>query len=138
MTTTITGGCLCGAVRYTFTAPPLFTRSCWCRVCQYLAAGNATVNVGFPSAALNVVGDLRVYASVADSGNRMRRSFCPSCGTPVFSASDARPNAIIVRAGTLDDPELGKPAGIIWTDSAPSWACLDPALPTTPKQPPPA
>jgi hypothetical protein len=138
MTTPNTGGCLCGAVRYSFSAAPLFARTCWCRVCQYLAAGNATVNVGFPVAALTVTGELRDYESIADSGNRMHRRFCPTCGTPVFSASDARPTVVIVRAGTLDDPELGRPGGTIWTDSAPSWACIDSALPTTPRQPPPA
>ena len=43
----ITGGCLCKAVRYKVTAAPIATRMCWCRVCQYLAAGNATVNTCF-------------------------------------------------------------------------------------------
>ena len=38
-------------------------------------------------------------------------------------------DAIIVRVGTLDDPEIGKPVGTIWTKSAPSWACIDAGLP---------
>jgi hypothetical protein len=42
-----------------------------------------------------------------------------------------------VRAGTLDDPELGKPQMAIWTSSAPSWAAFDPTIPQEPKQPPP-
>ncbi len=44
----ITGGCLCRAVRFRITAEPIAMRLCWCRVCQYIAAGNATVNVVFP------------------------------------------------------------------------------------------
>jgi hypothetical protein len=35
-----------------------------------------------------------------------------------------------VRAGTLDDPEVGKPQITIWTSSAPSWAVSDPNIPS--------
>jgi hypothetical protein len=135
---TISGGCLCRAVRYSVAADALATRVCWCRDCQYLAAGSATVNLVFLTAAVTVTGPLRDFSSIADSGNRMHRQFCERCGTPVTSASEARPQLIILRAGTLDHPEIAKPSLTIWTDSAPSWACFNEALPRTPRQPPPA
>ena len=134
---TITGGCLCRAVLYTVAADPIATRVCWCRDCQYLAAGSATVNVIFPASAVTVTGPLRTHVKTADSGNRMHRRFCEQCGSPVTSMSEARPHLLILRAGTLDDPEIAKPSHTIWTDSAPSWACIDEALPKTAKQPPP-
>jgi hypothetical protein len=133
---TIECGCLCGAVRYTVSAEPIMTRACWCRVCQYFASGNSTINVVFPKDALKVIGELKDYASDADSGNRMHRRFCPACGTQMFSESEARPHLIIVRAGTLDDPELAKASGVIWTKSAPSWAHIDPDVPHFEGQPP--
>jgi hypothetical protein len=94
--------------------------------------------VVFPAAAITVTGPLRDYVSIADSGNRMHRQFCERCGTPVTSRSEARPHLTILRAGTLDDPELVNPSMTIWTDSAPSWACIDETQPRTPRQPPPA
>src|ERR1700759_4575832 len=121
----ITGGCLCKAVRYRITAAPFPARTCWCRVCQYLAAGNATVNVSFPSNAISIEGQLTDYASIADSGTRMHRKFCAKCGTPMFSEAEARPHLIVVRAGTLDDPEIAKPAATIWVSAAPTWACIN-------------
>jgi hypothetical protein len=134
----ITGRCLCGATRYHSSAAPLTARICWCRVCQYLAAGNGTVNVCFPRPTFTIEGQLTDYRSVADSGNVMHRRFCPTCGTPMFSEAEARPHLIFVRAGTLDNPELAQPAGTIWTSQAPTWACINTALPSSAAQPPPA
>jgi|SRR5579862_1487262 len=132
-----TGGCLCRAVRYSIGVPALQTRSCWCRVCQYIGAGSATVNACFPNAALSVSGELRDYAMVADSGAVAHRRFCPTCGTHLFSASEARPELVFVRVGTLDDPEGVRPDTIVWTASAPSWACFDAGLPRVDRQAPP-
>ncbi len=134
----ITGGCLCGAVRYRAAAPPIVARVCWCRVCQKLGAGSGTVNVGFASATFAIEGQLTFYVSTADSGTVMHRGFCPVCGTPVTSQAETRPHQIMVRAGTLDDPEIGRPGATIWTTEAPSWACISAELPRVERQPPPA
>jgi hypothetical protein len=134
----ITGGCLCKAVRYTANAAPIATRQCWCRLCQYVGAGSSTVNVAFETKHVTLSGELRRYASIADSGNRLQRGFCPTCGTPVTSEAEVRPHLIFLRAGTLDDPSLVEPAVNIWTSEAPLWAHFDPDLPAVPGQPPPA
>jgi hypothetical protein len=134
----ITGGCLCGAVRYSVAGAPLLVRTCWCRLCQKLGAGSATVNVGFRSEDVSIEGQLTEYVSTADSGTVLRRGFCPVCGTPVTSQAETRRHQIFLRAGTLDDPEIGRPQVTIWTSAAPSWACFDPALPMVDRQPPPA
>lgn len=133
----ITGGCLCRAVRFRITAAPIATRLCWCRLCQYLASGNATVNVVFPSDAISVEGELCDYRSIAASGNVMHRRFCPTCGTQLFSAAESRPHLIIVRNGALDDTGLLAPSATIWTSEAPEWAWIDEALPQHAGQPPP-
>jgi hypothetical protein len=65
------------------------------------------------------------------------RRFCPKCGTQLFSAAEARPHLIFVRAGTLDDPEVARPSSTIWTSQAPSWACIDSDLPAVAVQPSP-
>lgn len=133
----ITGGCLCRRVRFRITARPIAMRLCWCRLCQYMASGNATVNVVFPSDAITVEGELRDYPSTAASGNRMHRRFCPNCGTHLFSEAEERPHLIIVRNGALDDTNLLRPGATIWTSEAPEWAWIDEALPRHEGQPPP-
>lgn len=117
----ITGGCLCGAVRFSIAAQPIAQRMCWCRICQYSAAGNATVSVLFPSDALTLAGEIRDYAITADSGNRMHRSFCPTCGTPLFNRGSRRPEVLVVRVGALDHPERFPPGTQIWASRRPAW-----------------
>jgi hypothetical protein len=133
----ITGGCLCRAVRYQVTAAPITARACWCRLCQYLGAGGPTVNVCFSADSVTITGELRDFPHIADSGNVMHRKFCPTCGTQVTSAAESRPHLLFLRAGTLDDPEIGRPAMTIWTAAAPSWACIDERLPLLTGQAPP-
>jgi hypothetical protein len=135
---TLTGGCLCGAVRWESQEPPITTRVCWCRDCQYLAAGSGAVGACFRTAAFQAVGNTTDFASTADSGNRMHRRFCSKCGTPLFSEAEARPHLIFVRVGSFDDPNRASPAMTIWTASAPSWACIHADLPRVAQQPPPA
>jgi len=93
----------------------------------------------FRADALQVTGQTRDYASAADSGNMIHRRFCPACGTPMFAAAEVRPQLVVVRVGTLDDPAKVQPAMTIWTDSKPAWGCLDETLPAFARQaqPPP-
>jgi hypothetical protein len=134
----VTGGCLCKAVRYEIAAEPIAARTCWCRLCQYIGAGSATVNAAFHKSAITISGALRDYRSVADSGSVMHRRFCPQCGTHLFSEAEPRPHLIFVRAGTLDNPEIARPVATIWAAEAPSWACFDESIPRIEGQPPPA
>jgi hypothetical protein len=135
--TVIEGGCLCGAVRLHSAAEPLAVRTCWCRLCQYLGAGSATVNVCFPADAVTVEGEVRWHGDKADSGSDMQRGFCPQCGTPLFSKAEQRPHLLFVRAGALDDPGIAAPQATIWVAAAPRWASIDPDLPQHQGQPPP-
>jgi hypothetical protein len=131
------GGCLCGAVRYRISGTPRATRYCWCRVCQFIGAGSATVNVLVDAGDFTLHGALADFASLADSGSHMHRRFCPCCGTHVCATADERPHLVVVRVGTLDCPAAVQPTQVIWAGSAPAWACLDSNLAQVAGQPPP-
>ncbi len=127
---THTGKCLCGQVTFIADAEPSGARFCWCRDCQRIASGSATVNVLFPEEAVTYAGEMTKLRLVADSGNTVERGFCPTCGSQMYSKTvEPAGLPMRVRAGTLDDPEIMPPSTIIWADSAPSWAPLDPAMP---------
>lgn len=134
---TLQGGCLCGAFRWESDAAPLITRTCWCRDCQYLASGNGAVNMIMRRDGVRTAGETAHYSTRADSGNLMTRHFCPRCGTPLYVTTDARPNFMAVRVGTLDDPDAVTPVMNIWAASAPKWAPMDRSLECVAGQPPP-
>lgn len=131
------GGCLCGAVRFAVAREPIIVRQCWCRDCQQIAGGSATTNAFFPTEAVRIEGTLALHDKPAASGPLLERGFCPACGTHLTTQSHARRHLIGVRVGAFDDPAAYPPAAVIWTASAPPWALIDPALPSTERQPPP-
>lgn len=133
----LTGGCLCKAVHYRIAEPPVTARACWCRMCQTIGGGSGTVNALFNTSALTISGDLNEFSFIADSGNVMYCRFCPICGTHVLVTSQRRAHFTAVRVGTLDDPNKISPESTIWTSMAPTWAAIDPKLPSVDGQPPP-
>jgi hypothetical protein len=136
MTKLVTGRCFCGAVRFQFSEAPVVVRACWCRDCQYLSCGNASINAFFKPESFKLEGEVSEYVSKADSGTVKRRRFCPKCGTQLFSEAQNR-DLIAVRVGALDDREVGGPVMYIWMASAPSWGFADPKLPNCEGQPAP-
>ncbi len=122
------GRCACEAVTATIEGEPVAVRQCWCRQCQQAAAGGPTHNAMFATADVKLAGALATYDYVAASGNTLTQSFCPSCGTQVMAQSSARPQFRTIRIGFLDEPHGLKPQMVIWTDDAPDWAVIDPAL----------
>jgi hypothetical protein len=131
----ISGGCLCGAIRYTISAPVGALRACHCLNCQKASGTGGSVNAVVPTDSFRITkGETKKYDdSATQSGRTLSRHFCGNCGSPIYSHRNPNPGFVVVRAGTLDDPELMAPTAIIWAASAPSWAPLDPGLPRYPK-----
>ncbi|HWU01272.1 MAG TPA: GFA family protein [Novosphingobium sp.] len=135
-TSSYTGRCACGQVSARITGQPVAVRQCWCRQCQQLAGGSASTNAMFPTDGVELTGELATHSYVAASGNTLTQSFCPACGTPVMGQSSGRPQFRTMRVGFLDAGHGLAPQMVIWTDDAPAWAAIDPALERWPGQPP--
>ena len=133
---TLTGRCACGKVTLQIEGQPIQTRQCWCRQCQQIAAGGPTHNAVFKADDVVIEGALASHSYTAASGNTLHLWFCPSCGSQIYGQSSARMNMRTVRFGAIDEPHGLKPQMAIWTDDAPQWAIINPALETFPRQPP--
>ena len=133
----MTGGCLCGQVRYTADADPMFTGVCHCKDCQKQSGGAFNIVVAVPAASLQMQGSPRSYAKSGDSGKQVVAKFCPNCGTTITSEPELMPGASILRAGTLDDTSWLKPTMEIYCDSKQDWVALGGGLQSFPKMPQP-
>ncbi|QIR35923.1 GFA family protein [Tolypothrix sp. PCC 7910] len=131
MAETVTGGCLCGYVRYKYNGELEAANYCHCQDCRKTTGSAFNVGVRIQSAALRIVaGQVKSYTKNGNSGNKITREFCPECGSPLFTRAPAKPQFVWLKAGSLDNPQLVKPVHQIWTDSAVSWAYIDPELPS--------
>ncbi|MDQ6436473.1 GFA family protein [Mesorhizobium sp. LHD-90] len=114
----VTGGCHCGAVRYSIGGEALRSALCACADCRRSAGAPAVSWALFARDAVAIDGDPATYNSSGD----VRRSFCGRCGTGLFFESDTRlPDMINVRTATLDDPAKIAPRAWVQMADAPEW-----------------
>ena len=74
----MTGGCLCGAVRYESTGEPGFALLCHCRDCQRQSGSAFAAGWRVPAAGFRVTqGEPKLYVRAADSGRRARKRMAP-------------------------------------------------------------
>jgi hypothetical protein len=132
---TITGGCLCGAVRYTADADPTSAGVCHCRDCQKFTGSAFATLVLAPKEAVTIDGTLKTFTSLGGSGKPILRHFCPECGSSIAEEPGTRPGMVILNIGTFDDPRIVKPALEIFKDDALPWVQVTGDIPRFPKMP---
>jgi hypothetical protein len=127
----LTGGCLCGAVRYRLTAIPTDAGWCHCRMCQ--------LNSGSPAMAFaKVLAEDFVVESGAEQIRRYRSSdiaerwFCEACGTPLL-VRDFDGTTMDFNIATLDDPGTVPPEAHFYYASRIPWAEACDGLPRYPR-----
>ena len=114
---TLTGGCLCGAIRYEAKGTPALSAICHCRMCQRASGAPFMALLFIPSDNVNVIkGDPEVYRSSPTSN----RYFCRRCGSPLFFERHTR-SLTAVMVGSLDDPNIFRPEMHVCMESAMGW-----------------
>jgi hypothetical protein len=117
----LTGGCLCGSVRYTSTAEQVRAIVCHCRDCQRFSGSVFGALAIVPKASLTINGTMKTFTSPGGSGKPMLRHFCPDCGSSIAEEVAAAPGAVVLNIGTLDEPKSITPTTEIFCDDALPW-----------------
>jgi hypothetical protein len=117
----LTGGCLCGAVRYRIEGAPLWSAFCHCESCRRATGAPVTAYAGFkPEQVTFTQGTFRRYASSPG----VSRGFCGDCGSPLTFESERWPGEIHIHLGTLDTPEALAPQGEAFAKERIAWLKL--------------
>ncbi|MDY0885091.1 GFA family protein [Dongia soli] len=119
------GGCLCGRIRYRLLAPPIWTGYCHCTSCRRSTGTVGVAYAGFHNRDVEFDKEPATF----NSSPGVRRSFCPTCGTPMVYRSTRWPDETHILVGSMDNPEACPPANHFHASEQVSWLRLEDSLP---------
>lgn len=119
----IDGGCHCGYITYEAEADPADTVICHCTDCQILSGSAFRAVILTQEGTFKLrSGELKIFEKTGDSGTVRQQSFCPECGTPVFSTTVGEGRKVhSIRLGTVRQRDQLTPKVQLWARSAQYW-----------------
>jgi hypothetical protein len=129
----LTGGCLCGGVRYEIVEPLASAGYCHCTRCQRRTGTAAAPSARVAPGSLRIVsGEELVKAWHPPEG--FAKVFCSNCGGALWSQSQEDPEVISVRMGTFDSDPGIRPMWHTFVAYAAPWEQIpDDGLPRYPE-----
>ncbi len=121
----VTGGCLCGQLRYSAEAEPLLAIHCSCSRCQKISGTDHGSHLVFDNDSTTISGSSENWSYEADSGARTSRHFCIRCGTHLFARTTGHPKSLVITASSLDEPAYFRPTLHVFLNDRPVWANAD-------------
>ena len=107
MAESLTGGCLCGGVRFAITEPPLIALYCHCKRCQRRSGAAASANVRVAPGSLQITDGEELVSTYDAGGGAFLKAFCSTCGSALWAQHPENPDIRAVRLGAFDsDPGI--------------------------------
>ena len=130
----LTGGCLCGGVRFEVTEPPVSAGYCHCTRCQRRTGTAASASASIVPGSLRIVaGEELIRAYEPPDG--YLKVFCSGCGGALWSRHPDDPDRIGVRLGTFDSDPGVRPSYRQYVAFAAPWEPIpDDGLPRYPER----
>ena len=127
------GSCLCTGIQYEIDENLGPVTNCHCVQCRKASGASFATNASVPAGSLRFVAGAELLKEW-ESTPGIRRCFCGRCGSPILKRTDARPENIRLRLGTLDtDPGI-KPFRHIFVASKAAWTEITDNLPVFEKR----
>ena len=132
----LTGGCLCGGVRFEISEPLGHASYCHCTRCQRRSGTAASAQARIPAGALRLLQGEELLRHYAPDGG-WHKIFCSNCGSSLFSRNPDDPELMSVRLGAFDADPGVRPGHRQFVTYAAAWEPIpDDGLPRYPERPP--
>ena len=124
----ITGGCLCGALRYVAQGSPGIAGYCFCADCRKASGSGFVPFIGFETDAVTFTGTPRQHRASSMRGTEAVRNFCGTCGGLVFGGIVGVDISHTIYGGSLDEPADFVPRIAIFNRDRPLWVPMPAGL----------
>ncbi len=123
------GSCLCGAITYQFTAPPIRSRTCHCSRCRRAGSAAFVSYVVAPIDGIHFTrGEDHLRRYKVPDARYFAHAFCDTCGSSM-PRKDAERGITIVPMGSFDDDPGVRPSSHIFVGSRAAWDVIRDGLP---------
>ena len=132
----MTGGCLCGGVRFEVTEPLVSASYCHCTRCQRRTGTAASAQARVAPGSLRVTSGEELIRAYDPGDGGFLKLFCSQCGSALWSRSPEDPEVMSVRLGVLDSDPGIRPSHRQFVAYAAPWERLpDDGLTRYPERP---
>ena len=119
MTTSLTGQCSCGAVRFVVKAKPAGIYVCHCSICRRSTGTHGIAVLVIPNEAFEWTSGTDTVLKWVKPNSHWETWFCKECGSRVPGNND--PTRMFVPVGLLDSTEDLEVIHHIWVGSKANW-----------------
>jgi hypothetical protein len=132
----LTGGCLCGAVRFELTEPPRFASYCHCTRCQRRTGTAASASAHIVPGSLRILSGQELLGGF-EPPDGATKVFCTACGAALFAARREDREVLGVRMSAFDRDPGVRPEYRQFVAYAAAWEPIpDDGLPRYPERAP--
>ena len=133
----VSGGCLCGGVRFELSEPPTLAYYCHCTRCQGRTGGGSSAQARIDGSTFRLVEGESLVQCWRHPDGGFAKCFCRACGAHLFARNPDDPSQMSVRMSAFDGDPGVRPSARVFTTYAAVWEPLpDDGLERFPEQKP--
>ena len=119
--TPLTGGCLCGGVRFELTGEPLNAGYCHCTRCQGRTGSAVSAQARIDGRGFRWLQGEDLVRTWRHADGGFEKGFCTECGAHLFSRNPDNPAQMTVRMSAFDEDPGVRPSWRAYVAYAAPW-----------------